>query len=42
LANTPGAASTNELIVQARKVLLKLGTPDISAEQLNNWLPQSQ
>ena len=39
LANEPDAPSTNELIVQARKYLLNLPDTDISANQLNNWLP---
>ncbi len=40
LAYKPGAAvSTNEIIVQARKIVLGLSEQDISADQLNNWLP---
>lgn len=39
LANVEDAPSTNELIVQTRKILLGLPAPDIRAEQLNNWLP---
>ena len=37
LANAPGAVGTNELIVQARKILLGLDSPDIKMEDLNNW-----
>jgi hypothetical protein len=40
LAKKPGAASTNEIIIQTRKVLLGLSKPDIDADQLNNWMPQ--
>ena len=39
LANAPEAVDTNELIVQVRKVLLKLKQPDIRSEQLNTWMP---
>lgn len=39
LANVPGSASTNELIVEARKTLLGLSAPDIAADSLNTWLP---
>ena len=39
LAYAEGAPGTNELIVQTRKILLGLSEPDISADQLNNWLP---
>ena len=39
LANVEDAPSTNELIVQTRKYLLRLSEPDISADQLNNWVP---
>jgi hypothetical protein len=42
LAKAPGAAKTNELIVEARKVLLGLPETDIKAEQLNNWLPENE
>jgi hypothetical protein len=37
LANAPGAVDTNELIVQVRRVLLKLKEPDITAASLNVW-----
>lgn len=39
LAGAPGASGSNDLIVQARKVLLGLNKPDIAADQLNNWPP---
>ena len=39
LANDPYAVGTNEMIVQARKILLGLDKPDILAKELNNWLP---
>ena len=39
LAHQPGAVGSNELIVQARRILLDLEKPDIQAIQLNNWLP---
>jgi hypothetical protein len=39
LAHKSGSASTNELVIQARRVLLGLSKPDITADQLNNWLP---
>lgn len=39
LAWKPGAANTNEIIIRTRKVLLGLKEPDLSADQLNNWLP---
>ncbi len=39
LANAPGTITTNEMIVQTRKVLLGLPEPDIKAADLNNWLP---
>lgn len=42
LAHQPGAASVSEIVVQTRKVLLGLPTPDISANQLNNWVPQRE
>jgi hypothetical protein len=38
LANAPGAVPTNELIVQARKMLLNLQEVDIKYDELNNWL----
>jgi hypothetical protein len=40
IARQHGAASTNELVVQTRKVVLGLSEPDIIADQLNNWPPQ--
>jgi hypothetical protein len=40
LARQSGAATTNEIVVQARRVLLGLSKPDISADQLNTWMPQ--
>lgn len=40
LALKPGAAKTNEIIVQTRKTLLGLAEPDITASELNNWLPR--
>ena len=40
LARAPGAAGSHELIVQARRVLLGLREPDISADQLNTWSPK--
>jgi hypothetical protein len=42
LANAPGAVTTHELIVQARKVLLGLSEPDIKASQLNTWAPEGK
>jgi hypothetical protein len=39
LARRPGSAGTNELIVQARRILLDLEQADVQALQLNNWLP---
>ena len=39
LAHLPGAPPTNQIIVNARRVLLDLPEPDIRAEDLNNWLP---
>ncbi len=42
LAYTPDSVDTNELIVQARKILLDLKEPDISAKQLNIWNPISE
>jgi len=41
LKNEPGAPGSHELIVQARKVLLGLSEPDISADQLNTWKPET-
>lgn len=41
LENKEGAVGSNEVIVQARKVLLGLSEPDIRWNQLNNWLPES-
>ncbi len=38
LAHNEKAITTNEMIVQARKILLNLEEPDIKAEDLNNWL----
>jgi hypothetical protein len=40
LANAPDAVTTNQVIVEARRVLLGLEQPDIEAASLNNWLPQ--
>ncbi len=40
LANAPDAADTNETIVQARRILLKLETPDVKATDLNVWPPE--
>jgi hypothetical protein len=40
LANAPGAAGVNELIVEARRVLLDLPTRDLTPDQLNNWRPE--
>jgi len=39
LANARGSIGSNEMIVQARKVLLGLDKPDIKGTDLNNWLP---
>jgi len=39
LGHQPGAVSANEIIVQARRVLLGLSEPDITANGLNNWPP---
>ena len=40
LANAPNAPNAEEIIVQARKILLNLSEPDISADKLNRWLPE--
>ena len=40
LANAPGAATVNEIIVEVRKILLELNKPDIDPKQLNLWLPK--
>ena len=37
LANHHAAVDTNEIIVQARRILLELKEPDISAKDLNVW-----
>ena len=37
LANSPESVDTNELIVQARRILLELDAPDITAKELNVW-----
>ena len=37
LANHPDAVDTNEIIVQARRILLELEEPDITAKDLNVW-----
>ena len=42
LAKEPDAPSSNELNVQARKVLLKLSEPDIRADKLNTWFPDNE
>jgi len=42
LAKEPDAPSSNELIMQARKILLKLSKPDISAGQLITWFPNNE
>ncbi|HKM36419.1 MAG TPA: hypothetical protein VJY83_02125 [Thiopseudomonas sp.] len=39
LAHTEKAITTNEMIVQARTILLDLKEPDIKADDLNNWNP---
>jgi hypothetical protein len=39
LAQAPDSVGTNEMIVQARRILLGLNEPDIKATDLNNWLP---
>ena len=39
LANDHNAVDTNELLVQARKVLLDLDKPDISSDKLVTWKP---
>ena len=39
LAHAKNSVGTNEMIVQARKILLDLDEPDIKATDLNNWLP---
>jgi hypothetical protein len=41
LAHSTTSPGTNEMIVQARKVLLDLKQPDIAATELNNWLPEA-
>ena len=40
LANVPDAPAAEDIIVQARKILLNLPEPDISADQLNHWWPE--
>jgi len=40
MANVPDAPSAEEIIVQARKVLLNLPEPDIRPDQLNHWWPE--
>jgi len=42
LAYEPDAPGSKELIVQARKVLLRLSEPDISADQLITWFPDNE
>lgn len=42
LAHGEDAASTNELIVQARKVLFGLLQPDISVAELVTWSPKTE
>ena len=42
LANVPDAPTAEEIIVQARKILLNLSEPDISANQLNRWWPEGR
>jgi len=42
LAHRKDAAGTNELIVQARKVLFGLTQPDISVAELIAWLPETK
>ena len=37
LANRPDAVDTNEIIVQARRILLELKEPDITVNDLNVW-----
>jgi len=39
LAHKQDAVGSQELIVQARKILLELKEPDINANQLISWLP---
>ena|SRR5947208_16993898 len=39
LANVPGAVDTNEIIVQARRIVLGLSKADLNAADLNNWRP---
>lgn len=40
LANAPNAVSPEEVIVQARRILLGLDKADIPADGLNHWLPE--
>jgi hypothetical protein len=40
LANLPDAPSTDEVIVQARRILLGLDKADVPATGLNHWLPE--
>jgi|GEM_PF-1947247 len=42
LERDPKAPGTNEMIVQARKVLLGLDTADLSGNQLNTWMPDER
>jgi hypothetical protein len=42
LACRTDSKGTNEIIVQARKILLGLNEPDIEAKQLNNWYPETE
>lgn len=40
LANAPGAVDVNEIIVEARRILLNLPARDLAPNQLNNWGPE--
>jgi hypothetical protein len=42
LANSPKAVSTNEVIIQARRILLGLDKPDVPAGGLNVWPPETK
>ncbi len=39
LANTPNAVGTNEIIVEARRILLNLQERDLKPTDLNTWQP---
>jgi hypothetical protein len=40
LANRPDAVDTNDIIVEARRILLNLKERDLKPTDLNNWRPE--